>query len=184
MKKWIPLLLLTLCLVSCGNVPDADASVTDPDTAADTAAETADPRLAPDFTVLDREGRPVTLSAMRGKPVVLNFWASWCGPCKREMPEFEAAYQTYGADVHFLFVNLTDGQNETVETAKQCIDSLGYTFPIYFDTASEAAVAYGISSIPTTFFIDAEGKLVTYATGQIGTELIEKGIGMILGTSD
>ncbi len=191
MKKILPLLALVLCLLltACDtSVSDADATDTQGDTATqdidtaaqDTSAVTEAVNLAPDFTVLDREGNRVSLSSLRGKPVVLNFWASWCGPCKREMPDFEDAYKKYGNDVQFLFINLADGQSETVEIATAYIDGQGYTFPIYFDTQSEAVTAYGISSIPTTFFINADGVLVTYATGAIGTDLIEKGIGMIL----
>ncbi len=182
MKKLLPLLALLLLLCACDTAPDAPETLpeTESETVADTASETsAQTPLAPDFTVLDRDGNKVSLSSLRGKPVVLNFWASWCGPCKSEMPDFEAAYQKYGADVQFIMVNLTDGKNETVESAIECIDSLGYNFPIYFDTESEAVAAYGISAIPATFFINAEGQLVTYATGAIGSELIEKGIGMI-----
>ncbi len=188
MKKILLLLALTcmLALTACDtSVSDADTPDTEEESAdiaaQDTSADTEAPRLAPDFTVLDREGNRVALSSLRGKPVVLNFWASWCDPCKREMPDFEDAYKKHGSDVQFLFINLTDGQNETVEIATAYIDGQGYTFPIYFDTASEAAVAYQISSIPATFFINADGTLETYATGMIGTDLIEKGIGMILG---
>ncbi|MBP3544577.1 MAG: TlpA family protein disulfide reductase, partial [Lachnospiraceae bacterium] len=77
--------------------------------------ETTEPEKvpAPDFTVIDAEGNEVKLSDMRGKPVVVNFWASWCGPCKMEMPEFEEVYKELGDEVHFMMVNLTDGWQET-----------------------------------------------------------------------
>ena len=133
---------------------------------------------APDFTVLDWEGKERKLSEFVGKPVVLNFWASWCGPCKSEMPDFDAAYEKYGEDIHFVMVNVTGGR-ETLETAKSFIEESGYSFPVYFDTTNEAAYQYGASSIPLTYFIDAEGKLVTYGMGALSAELLEKGIGMI-----
>ena len=79
---------------------------------------------APDFTVLDASGNEVHLSDFVGKPVVLNFWASWCPPCKSEMPDFEAVYQACGNDVQFLMVNLTDGNQETLTSAKAYIDSI------------------------------------------------------------
>ena len=69
--------------------------------------------LAPDFTVYDSQGTAVRLSDYRGTPVVLNFWASWCGPCQREMPDFDAVYQQLGEEVQFLMVNVTDGSRET-----------------------------------------------------------------------
>ena len=135
---------------------------------------------APDFTVTDRDGNPVKLSELRGKPVVLNFWASWCGPCKSEMPAFEQAYRTYGESIRFMLVNATDGSRETVETARAYIDGRGYTFPIYFDTTLEASIDYGASSIPLTIFIDAEGNLVAYGAGALDAATLQRGIDMIL----
>lgn len=134
---------------------------------------------APDFTVQDGEGNPVRLSDFVGKPVVLNFWASWCPPCKSEMPDFEEAFSQYGEDIHFLMVNLTDGSRETVETAENYVEEKGYTFPVYFDTQSEAAMVYGIMAVPATFFLDAEGKPVARASGAIDKETLEKGLEMI-----
>ena len=146
-----------------------------------TGSTTEPDRAAPDFTVTDREGNEFRLSDFRGKPVVLNFWASWCGPCKSEMPDFQAAYEQYGEDIHFLMVNLTDGGQETVDSASAFIDKQGYTFPVYYDTAISAAMAYGVSSIPVTYFIDANGDLVAYGSGALDAATLEKGIGMITG---
>lgn len=137
-------------------------------------------QLAPDFTVFDADGNPHKLSDFFGKPIVLNFWASWCGPCKSEMPDFDAAYQTYGEGIHFLMVNLTDGSRETVQTASDFIAQQGYTFPVYFDTNYSAAMAYGTSAIPVTFFIDADGFPVAYGQGALNAEVLQKGIDMIL----
>ena len=83
--------------------------------------ETEPDIAAPDFTVLDREGNPVKLSDFAGKPVVLNFWASWCGPCKSEMPDFQEAYEKYDGEVVFIMVNCTDGSRETMDTAMEFI---------------------------------------------------------------
>ena len=135
--------------------------------------------LAPDFTVTDRNGNPVKLSDLRGKPVFLNFWASWCGPCKSEMPALEEAYLKYGQDIHFLLVNVTDGSHETVESARSYVDSQGYTFPIYFDTTLEASILYGASAIPLSIFIDAQGNLTAYASGALTSATLQKGIDMI-----
>ena len=116
---------------------------------------------------------------MKGMPVVLNFWASWCPPCKAEMPDFDEIAKQYEGKVAFMMVNLTDGQSETLDSAKSFISSMGYTFPVYFDTTSEAAYVYGIQSIPTTFFIDAEGYLVAYYEGSMDGDTLLRGISMI-----
>ena len=139
-----------------------------------------EPMMAPDFIVLDREGEEVSLSDFIGKPVILNFWASWCGPCKSEMPEFEAAYQKYREEIQFMMVNLTDGSRETVETAAEYIAGEGYTFPVFFDTESDAAITYGATSIPVTYFVDAEGHLVAYGSGALSGEILQSGMEMIL----
>lgn len=134
---------------------------------------------APDFTMTDASGTEVKLSDFFGKPVVLNFWASWCGPCKSEMPHFEDAYQKYGEDINFVVVNLTDGARETVESASGFIEEQGYTFPVYFDTNTEGAVTYGTYSIPVTYFIGADGVPVAQANGALDAETLQTGIDMI-----
>lgn len=141
-----------------------------------------EPMLAPDFTVLDDQGQEVCLSDFTGKPIILNFWASWCRPCKSEMPEFDAAYQEYGDKIQFMMVNLTDGNRESVETASAYITGEGYTFPVFFDTESEAAATYRATSIPLTYFVNAEGHLIAYGSGALSSEALQAGIDMILPT--
>ena len=131
MKKILSLLLIqVLLLCGCASrladpTTTATAAPAPSDAASlettlmpDTTAPEEETRpAAPDFTVYDQAGNSYRLSDFQGMPVVLNFWASWCGPCKNEMPAFQKAFEIYGQDVHFLIVNLTDGQIETVETA-------------------------------------------------------------------
>ena len=135
--------------------------------------------LAPDFTVYDKDGNEVKLSDFFGKPIVLNFWASWCGPCQYEMPDFDEKYKELGSEVNFVMVNMTDGQRETVEIASSFIEESGYSFPVYYDTNSEAALTYGAYSLPTSFFIDAEGHVIAQAVGAINAETLQKGIDAI-----
>ena len=135
--------------------------------------------LAPDFTVYDLDGNAVQLSDFIGKPIVLNFWASWCGPCQMEMPDFHEKYLQLGEKVNFLMINMTTGR-ETQESAIAFIEKNDYSFPIFYDTQSDAAMTYGAYSLPTTYFIDAEGYAIAQATGAIDAETLQRGIDMIL----
>ena len=130
---------------------------------------------APDFIVFDANGNPVRLSDMRGKPVVLNFWASWCPPCKAEMPDFDKVSRELDGEVVFMMVNIWDTQ----AAAEAIIDSMGYTFPVYFDLLEDAVGKYGIESIPQTYFIDKWGGLAAYGVGALSEADLRYGISMI-----
>ena len=149
------------------------------ETTSDNQQEEPEKMLAPDFVMTDINGTQVYLSDFIGKPIVLNFWASWCGPCKMEMPDFNEKYAELGEDIHFLIVNMTDGSRETVDVAKEFIEKQGYTFPVYFDTEMDAAITYGVTSLPTTYFIDAEGYAIAQAMGAIDGATLQTGIDMI-----
>lgn len=160
-------ILLSFSMIACSQQPS------------NTVVNTNDQPLAPDFTVYDASGNPVKLSDFRGTPVVLNFWASWCPPCKAEMPDFQAEFEVQGQNVQFLFINLTDGSYETVQTASAYIAQQGYTFPVYFDTAYSAVNAYQVQAIPTTYFISAEGYVVAKFVGAIDREALQQAIALI-----
>ena len=159
------------------NRPAADSGNTQ--TSQNAGSQNEEKTFPPDFTVLDASGKEVRLSDFRGKPTVVNFWASWCGPCKSEMPDFDAVYQRMGDDVHFLMVNMTDGSRETLDTAKAFVADSGYHFPVYYDTQYSAMTAYGVYYLPSTYFFDADGYAVAYATSAIDEETLLRGIAMI-----
>lgn len=133
---------------------------------------------APDFEVLDRSGNAVRLSDFIGKPVVINFWATWCYYCKAEMPDFNKAYENY-PDVQFLMINATDGVRETMDSAKIYIDKSGFSFDVFYDTKLDAVNSYYVTGFPATFFIDKEGRLVARGSGALDYESIVRGIEMI-----
>lgn len=136
---------------------------------------------APDFPVLDADGNTVRLSDMFGKPVVINFWATWCPPCKRELPDFDRLCREYGDRVVFMMVNLTDGRRDTVDGTKKFVSEKGYTFPVYFDTGLSGAKAYSVSSIPQTTFIDANGNVFATRIGAMNETVLRSYINAILG---
>lgn len=149
------------------------------ETASEEEAQEQELVMAPDFTVYDADGNAVSLSDFIGKPTVVNFWASWCGPCQMEMPDFDEKYKELGEEINFLMVNMTDGSQETLETATEFVENSGYSFPVYYDTDMDAAMTYGVSSIPSTYFIDAEGHAVARAQGMIDATTLQAGIDMI-----
>lgn len=142
-------------------------------------SETVD-MTAPGFTVYDAEGNAVALESFRGKPVILNFWATWCGYCVMEMPDFQTMYETYGDQIHFMMVNVTDGYQETQEAAASFIAEKGFSFPVYYDLELSAASAYGVNAMPVTYFIDENGNLVAYGQGALDADSIQQGVDMLL----
>jgi len=137
------------------------------------------PVSAPDFTVTDMEGNAVKLSDFKGKPVVINFWATWCGFCKQEMPDFDKAAKDY-PDVQFMMINATDGYRETAEIAKNYISECGYEFDVFLDTQLEAVGKYYVTGFPATLFIDKDGNVAARANGAINYQTIQRTLDNIL----
>ena len=132
---------------------------------------------APDFTMTDLDGNTLTLDSLKGKPIVINFWATWCGFCVKEMPDFDTVYKELGDDVTFVMLNVTDGARETREKAEKFYADQGYSFPVYFDDQGlQGTNTYGVTGFPTTYFIDRNGNLAAWAGGMIDKEALRRGI--------
>ena len=159
----------------------ADADVSD-DTGDGNGANAAT-TPAPDFTMTDADGATLTLADFKGKPVLLNFWASWCGPCQSEMPDIQKAWEAHAQDIDFVIVNMTGMSGETEQAARTFLADNGYTFPVYFDKDSSAAAAFGVNSIPQTYLIDAEGNILGGYMGAMTSSIIDEGIQMLLNTA-
>jgi len=127
---------------------------------------------APDFALKNVAGETVKLSDFQGKKVLLNFWATWCPPCKEEMPDMEKFYQSAGEDVVILAVNIDPQYN-----VSKFISEMGLTFPILLDEKDEVNSLYQVLTIPTTYFIDEEGiirhKYISAMTEEIMKQYVE-----------
>lgn len=127
--------------------------------------------LAPSFKLKDLNGQVHELKDYRGKPVILNFWASWCGPCIQEAPNFVKLDSTYKGEVQVLTINLTTA--DSVKSAQEFVKQYGFTFPTLLDQEGTAAKSYRIKPIPTTFFINNQGLIVDGVYGGLTWEDIE-----------
>ena len=121
---------------------------------------------APDFTAELIDGSTVTLSDFKGKPVIINFWATWCGPCVKEMPAFERLKENYGDEIGILAVNC----GEDADTIKDFADANGYTFPIALDEEYQVSMLYPTNSIPYTVVIDGNGKVTHVSSGAVDAD--------------
>lgn len=152
-------------------VPESDA---DKETASEEYASVA----APDFTLKDQYGTTHSLSEYEGKTIFLNFWATWCPPCKAELPDIQRLYEAYQGETEEELVVLgvaapLMGQEKTEEEIIAFLEENGYTYPVLMDTEWELFESYGIYSFPTTFMIDREGNVFGYVSGQITYEIME-----------
>ena len=120
--------------------------------------------FAPDFSLNTLDGEQVSLSGLRGKVVLINFWATWCPPCKTEMPAIQAAYQAYrDQGLVVLAVNTTD--QDEADAARQFAQSAGLTFPLLADVNGDAFRRYQVQALPTSFFVDRQGKIAEVVVG-------------------
>ena len=112
--------------------------------------------MAPDFTLKSRSGQNLKLSELKGEVVMVNFWASWCGPCRQEMPLLDQLYKRYQS---MGFTILGVNVEEDSSAAEKVLKELPVSFPILFDKQNEVSKLYGIAAMPSTFLVDRDGKL-------------------------
>jgi cytochrome c-type biogenesis protein len=178
-------------------IPAAEAAPTDsPDTTPGSSSDnSAENKKHPefDFTLTDQYGKEHTLSDYKGKVVFLNFWATWCGPCKQEMPDIEELYNEYGkneGDVIILGVanpasdEYPNNSDVSASEVEAFLEDNNYTFPVVFDQTGDVLQNYYISAFPTTFVIDKEGNIYGYATGTLTKDIMVNAIEQALASTD
>jgi len=132
---------------------------------------------APDFEAVDFDGRQVKLSDFKGKPLLLNFWATWCPPCLKELPEFQRFFDEHNEDVNIVAVNLTTSERSVLHV-KNFVLEKKLTFPVYLDEDGLAAQKYLVRYIPTSYFLDENLKILEVHVGPLTYEQIKEKFGL------
>lgn len=151
----------------------------------DGESEEEKPLPAIDFTLKDQFGKTHSLSDYKGKTIFLNFWATWCPPCRAEMPDIQSLYETQETEgengVIILGVAAPNyGREKDEQVIKEFLEKNGYTYPVLMDTNAELFEAYGIYSFPTTYMIDRDGNVFGYASGQLSKDMMQSIINQTL----
>lgn len=145
---------LAFLLAGCGQASSVEAPA---------AESSADANLATDFTLTSLDGDLVVLSELRGKYVLVNFWATWCIPCRKEMPYLQEVFEEHEDQVVVLAVNM----NEDAERVRPFIEEFGYTYPILLDPPDELAAEHNVRGLPVSFIVGPDGDIVYRRIGEI-----------------
>lgn len=136
--------------------------------------------IMPNIPLTRLDGTVTSFDAVReGKPVIINYFASWCPPCKQELPHFQKAFDEYGQEISFIFLDALDGQRETLKTINAFIRDFPFTGPVYYDDGMFAAL-FQTNSLPTTVFIDSKGRVVKGYLGFVPEEVLYADIKQLL----
>ena len=162
-----------------GTVKKEEDAKGESDAEEEDASEKEEKKVVPsiDFTLKDQYGKEHKLSDYKGKTVFLNFWATWCPPCKAEMPDIQKIYETYETEGDDALIVLgvaspNIGGEGSEEEIKAFLEENGYTYPVLMDTTGEIFGAYGITSYPTTFMIDRDGNVFGYVSGMLTEDVM------------
>lgn len=176
------LLSSALILSACSSSTEKKEE-TNKQTSTTSSSETR-PTQAFDFTAMDKDGKTVKLSDFKGKKVYINMWASWCGPCMREIPELEKVYQKYKNNKDFVFLSITSPndaefknqspQDKSKDVILKKAKELGATYPVLFDVNDRFIINYAIRSFPTHILINSDGTFETRIAGSVNEETLTK----------
>lgn len=141
--------------------------------------ESQEPKM-PNIPFYTLQGVETSFEEIRqGRPVVINYWASWCPPCKEELPHFQKAYDTYGEEISFIFLNALDGQRETLQTVTKFINDFKFTGPVFYDNGLFAYI-FQTTSLPTTVFFNADGTVAGGQLGYMSESALQRNIDLLL----
>ena len=143
------------------------------------AAEEPRKLYAPDFTFYDIDGSAHSFSDYLGKPVILNLWATWCPPCRAELPYYNTAIEEYGDRITFLMISL-DNDDNYVQIVNEFLAENAYSFDAFLDPQLSSLVAYGVSSIPVSIFIAPDGELLAWQVGMLNSKQLNACITVML----
>lgn len=155
---WFTMLWLVSCLGGCTITPQTTQTMT-----------TAGPKPAPDFRLTTLDGQTVALSDLRDRWVLINFWATWCIPCREEMPYLQTLATTHADHLTILGINM----RERAAEIRPFVDELGLTFPILLQPDNEMLLAYSVRGLPLTFLVDPKGELVFRQVGPLPSAGVE-----------
>ena len=144
--------------------------------------ESTDKSLS-EITFEDTDGNTVTINELLGKPMLVHFWASWQESSLNELPVLQKAYEEYSSQIEFVIICITDGEYETLESAKEFLADKGYTLPIYFDVNSEALhlyKLYSFTSVSRTYLYDESGAFLKKSSRAVDEKMLEEGISILL----
>ncbi|WP_053219563.1 TlpA family protein disulfide reductase [Virgibacillus senegalensis] len=177
-KVTASILLLTLIVVFIYNVtaPEQENEMEQVANEAASANSLKAGQAAPDLSLPTLDGKEISLSELKGKKVLLNFWATWCGPCKEEIPALEKLHQEYGEEVEILAVNATATELDGVEKVKSFKEQANVSFSILLDKESSAVESYRVLNIPASYFIGSDGIIKQSITGPMSYEFMENTI--------
>ena len=163
-KRWLLIsILTTFAIFSCSSPGCGSTTTVGPGSTPSIAPRVG--ALAPDFTLPSLDGEVVKLDEMRGQPVLVNFWGTWCTYCRRQMPYLQAAFEEKGQEVKFIAIDVGEGSG----TVRRYVDDTGIGFTVALDMSRAVASAYNIRYYPTTFFVDEQGVIKYIKLGAFGS---------------